>query len=87
MAGQCSASLGFTLVIREGKVLAWGRDSWGNLGQPGVESLAMPTEIPGLQDIVYVCADRPSSMALDAAGNVYTWGNNSAIPSVGVIVR
>ena len=37
-------------------------------------SIARPTRIPSLSDIVTVATDRVTAFALDKAGNVYEWG-------------
>lgn len=65
-----------SLALRsDGTVLAWGRNSDGQLGDGTTATRFEPVEVIGLSNIVDVAVGVDSSMALAANGTVYIWGN------------
>jgi alpha-tubulin suppressor-like RCC1 family protein len=72
-------------LLADGRVMTWGFNSGGNLGQPSVT--ASFTTVPGfvmdkttsapLSGIASLSAGYLHGMALNAAGQIYAWGNNS----------
>jgi alpha-tubulin suppressor-like RCC1 family protein len=72
-------------LLADGRVMSWGFNSGGNLGQPNVTGSS--TNVPGfvidqttstpLSGIVSLSAGYLHGMALNAAGQIYAWGNNS----------
>ncbi|SOC47778.1 alpha-tubulin suppressor-like RCC1 family protein, partial [Rhizobium subbaraonis] len=65
----------------DGEVWAWGRNDEGWLGLEtstgAITTLIAPTKIPGFEgiDIVSISGGPNHSLAVDADGNVYGWGN------------
>ena len=67
-------------VDASGRVWAWGENDDAQLGLGTVDDLAhvVPTEIPGLSDVVAVAAANTTAFALLADGSVRAWGRNHA---------
>jgi alpha-tubulin suppressor-like RCC1 family protein len=68
-------------LLKSGKVVAWGADALGQLGN-GEESTAAvnndrPVEVKGLTGVVAIAATEDSSYALLSNGTVWAWGNNT----------
>ncbi|WP_342377030.1 chromosome condensation regulator RCC1 [Myxococcus stipitatus] len=66
-------------ALRDGRVYTWGRNLRGQLGL-GAGSAAnynVPQRVPGLEGVVSIAFNQGFSMALDASGAVWTWGENS----------
>jgi alpha-tubulin suppressor-like RCC1 family protein len=59
-------------LTADGKVMAWGSDEFGQTSA-GADT-GIPWEVPGLPKIVQIAASSWGSFALDAAGNVWSWG-------------
>jgi len=63
-----------------GKVVAWGRDDHGQLGDndPDLTAKSRPVavDLPGNLKFTTACAGFDYSMALSATGRVWAWGNN-----------
>lgn len=74
-----SAGVHFSLALSSnGTVYAWGQGSTGRLGQGDDENDKLsPVAVAGLSNIVAISAGGAHSFALDADGNVYTWGGNN----------
>lgn len=67
---------------KAGEVFAWGNNEDGELGFPkrvgiGETYYQYPAKCQGLPKIAKVQAGYSYSMALDEAGNVWTWGSNT----------
>ena len=71
-------------LLDNGTVCAWGFNYRGRLGDGTSVNRASPVQVVGengngvLEDIVAVHAGQTHSLALDAHGNVWTWGANLA---------
>ena len=75
------------VVTTDGRVLAWGANPGGALGQgqspAQLASLALPTAVKdssgtsALANIVAVSAGEKMGLALSEDGEVYSWGNNN----------
>ena len=73
----------------DGQVWAWGDDRYGQLGIPGgspacqqgnqypCSSFPLPVMLPARAPITTIAAGLGHSLALDASGQVYSWGLNS----------
>ncbi len=77
IAGQSLA------LLANGKVVGWGADNDGQLGQSEPEicqekstCVKTPKEIPGLQNIVAISAGGSYSLALNSSGELYAFGRN-----------
>jgi alpha-tubulin suppressor-like RCC1 family protein len=76
------------VVTTEGRVLAWGTNASGQLGQGKLVSVLKQNSLPlavkdttgllELKGIVAVSAGEESALALSEDGEVYSWGNNSS---------
>lgn len=77
---QVSAGFGHVLAISQsGDLWSWGCNLYGQVGN-GVdgnsEANLQPVKIGGVGNVVAVSAGYRHSMALDAAGHVWTWGHS-----------
>ncbi len=61
----------------DGTLRSWGTDSFGQLGIGTQISLAAPTGVAGMPDIVDVEAGDGFNLALDSQGNVWAWGSDA----------
>lgn len=64
-------------VAADGSVWAWGSNEFRQLGQEGVEFLAVPTKVAGLSGITRIRTHYNHNIALDANGNAWAWGAGS----------
>jgi alpha-tubulin suppressor-like RCC1 family protein len=66
-------------VRQDGTVWGWGSDQQGQLGS-GQQNIGsrVPVQLPDLTAITQVVATQSAGMALDAEGQVWTWGSNSS---------
>lgn len=81
-----NSSLANIILLADGSVMVAGSNSFygsstygiGILGNNGTQSdkALVPIPIAGLKNIVDIKAIRFAAIALDSAGNVYTWGYN-----------
>lgn len=61
-----------------GLVWAWGNNASGQLGFNNITTLRYrPTQVAGLPTAAKIAAGAGYSIAIDAAGNVWAWGDNS----------
>ena len=60
-----------------GSVWAWGDNSRGQLGTPGLASSALPLRVAGLPRVDAIAAGTHHSLALGDDGSVWAWGGNS----------
>ena len=70
-----------TLVLTEaGRVWAYGRGMFGQLGTGDEDDRTTPTEVAGLQGvtITFVAAGASHSVAVSAGGGTFTWGLGDA---------
>lgn len=66
------------LSLPDGRVLAWGKGSQGQLGNGDHRSRSAPTPVAGLSDITMVAAGSAHTLARSSAGLVYAWGANGS---------
>lgn len=81
-AGTIAAGTDHSIAVKDdGSVWVWGDNSHGQLGNgtsgAGTGSL-IPIQVSGLSNIVAVSAGQDFSVALDASGTVFTWGDDAA---------
>jgi alpha-tubulin suppressor-like RCC1 family protein len=75
-----SMSVGAKHVLalnKDGTVMSWGNNEFGQLGDGTTTSRTEPQPISGLHDIVAISAGTTHSLALDSSGTVWAWGDNS----------
>lgn len=75
---QVTAGENHSLFIdQEGRVWAWGRNTFGQLGDGSTSDLSNVVPVKGLENIVAVVAGCEHSLALDNGGKVWAWGRNN----------
>jgi alpha-tubulin suppressor-like RCC1 family protein len=74
---QIAAGANHNLAVRNGTVLAWGYNFYGQLGNNGSTNVLIPTAIASLTGVSKVAAGGNHSLALTASGAVYAWGYNA----------
>jgi alpha-tubulin suppressor-like RCC1 family protein len=72
-AGSCS---GYAL-LRNGRVWAWGRGDFGQLGDGATLQRNLPVEVKGLTDVVQVVGGGDMAYALERDGALWAWGANA----------
>ncbi len=65
------------LKVGDGRIMAWGRNDFGQLGIGSTEGALSPTLISTLSKVVGVAGGDLHSMALTTNGRVYAWGFNN----------
>ncbi len=75
-AGGTSSADSFALARTGRTVKAWGHNSSGQLGTGGHDNRTVPAAVPHLTDIKDIAAGGRHALALDAGGQVYSWGDN-----------
>ncbi|MCG6533784.1 MAG: Ig-like domain-containing protein [Syntrophales bacterium LBB04] len=76
-AGWGSPSSGHILALRtDGKVMAWGDNSYGQLGDGTTTRRLMPVEVSDLTNVKAISAGNFFSMAIKNDGTVWAWGRN-----------
>ena len=59
-----------------GRVVAWGDNQYGELGDGTFLDSDVPVEVVGLNNITKIAAGQQHALALDASGGVWAWGRN-----------
>jgi alpha-tubulin suppressor-like RCC1 family protein len=60
----------------DGTVWAWGRGSYGELGDGTNKDHKSPVQVSGLSDVIAISAGGGHSLALKSDGTVWAWGHN-----------
>lgn len=73
-------AMGFTHTLalrRDGTVLSWGSNRYGQLGRQPVQepALDLPTAVDGLNEVVAIAAGAYASMAIRRDGTLLAWGS------------
>jgi len=63
-------------LMADGTVKAWGRNSYGQLGNGTTTDANSPVQVLGLSNVVSVAAGGRFSLALRSDGTVWAWGSN-----------
>ncbi len=72
---SCSARRNYCLARSiDGRVFAWGDNTFGQLGDGSSTGRTVPIEVPGLTSVAKVQAGAVASYAIAASGVVYSWG-------------
>ena len=62
---------------QDGRVWAWGRNDFGQLGEGTITFRLIPVEVGGLPPIAAVAAGLNHSLAVGQDGSLWAWGQNS----------
>ena len=74
---EVASGANFNLALESnGKVMAWGLGTSGQLGDGTLESADEPVEVKGLVEVTAIAAGRATGVALLSSGKVETWGAN-----------
>ena len=77
-AETVAAGGNFSLVLdQEGRLWAWGRNVYRQLGDGTTNSRVYPVSVSGLSDVVAAAAGTEHAVALRSNGTVWTWGRNT----------
>jgi alpha-tubulin suppressor-like RCC1 family protein len=63
-------------LTQDGRVWAWGRNNYGQLGDGTTQNHYIPARISGLSGVTAIAAGFSHSLALAADGTVWAWGYN-----------
>jgi alpha-tubulin suppressor-like RCC1 family protein len=68
-------------LMQSGKVMAWGNNEYGQLGNGGSEAFSTPKEVvlpngQPLENVAAIAAGAVNAMALLKNGTVFTWGGD-----------
>ncbi len=75
---EVAAGKYFSLArTKENKVLAWGSNFYGQLGNESNEDSFAPVEVSGLAKVASISAYNNHAMALTEDASVFTWGRNN----------
>ena len=73
-----AAGSNHTVAVRsDGTVVAWGQNSYGQLGDGTATNRSSPVILPGLTGVVAVAAGVSHTVALKSDGTVVAWGSNT----------
>src|SRR6266542_2195584 len=76
-AATLGAGVLHTVVLAsDGTVWAWGQNQYGQLGDGTNFQRKVPTQVPGLTNIVAVSSSTYHTLALASDGTVWAWGYN-----------
>ena len=67
----------FFALKKDGTIVAWGDNQFGQLGVGSYTDQLIPVQIPGLTEISKVVTDGYTAYAITTGGNVYAWGRNN----------
>lgn len=78
IAGLAAGSYHTLARLQNGTVLAWGNNSYGELGDGTLTSRGVAVPVSGLSAVVALAAGEQHSLAADSQGQVWAWGSNEA---------
>lgn len=67
----------FTCLLSEGRVLCWGANDVGQLGDGTRASRALPAPVAGIDDAIAITCGANHACAILAGGRVSCWGRNA----------
>jgi alpha-tubulin suppressor-like RCC1 family protein len=66
---------GSSIVFADGTLRTWGDARLGATGRPGIERIASPVPVPGVDDLVRVWSRFYSNLGLTRDGRIVAWGS------------
>ena len=63
-------------LLSDGTVWAWGRNTYGQLGEGTRKNRNKPVQVKDLSDITAIYGGAEHSLAVKADGTVWAWGRN-----------
>jgi alpha-tubulin suppressor-like RCC1 family protein len=79
VAGKATSEAAtLTVATHHYRVLAWGQNSSGQLGDGNFNQSDLPVSVSGLNFVTSIAAGRRHSLALLSNGTVMAWGGNSS---------
>jgi alpha-tubulin suppressor-like RCC1 family protein len=63
-------------LLKSGKIMAWGRNQWGQLGDGNTTNSNVPVEVKSVTEAVAIAGGDSFSLALLKSGRVIAWGEN-----------
>ena len=79
-----AVGLDHACVIKAGRLLCWGRNQYGQLGDGTITERHTPVQVSGLSSVIAIAAGGYHSMALKSDGTVYAWGAGPTNPPAGL---
>ena len=76
VTGLAAGSYHSLARMRDGSALAWGNNTYGELGDGTLTSRGLALKVVGLADVTALAAGEQHSLAADSRGNVWAWGSN-----------
>jgi alpha-tubulin suppressor-like RCC1 family protein len=79
VADVAAGELGGLALTSAGRVLAWGDNTFGELGNGttgGISSTPVPVDLPAGTAVTAIAAGEGHALALTSVGRVLTWGDN-----------
>ncbi|MDD2319471.1 MAG: hypothetical protein PHO83_05395 [Geobacteraceae bacterium] len=64
-------------IAADDTVVAWGSNTYGQLGNDSKTTSRLPVVVSGLTDVIAIAAGGEFSLALKSDGTVWAWGSNS----------
>ncbi|WP_285135804.1 hypothetical protein [Microbacterium sp. lyk4-40-TSB-66] len=80
---QIAAQWNGCYALVGGKVMAWGWNIWGQIGDGTTTDRDRPTEIPGLANVTFLAAGRVNGLVILADKTLWSWGASNASGQVG----
>ncbi|ACO69011.1 regulator of chromosome condensation, RCC1 [Micromonas commoda] len=65
-------------ILTDGKVMCWGYNFWGQLGDGTTTDSAIPVEVVGVRNATSIAGGNDHTCALLVAGAVACWGSNGS---------
>lgn len=73
---KLAAGRAHSLALRDGKLYAWGDNTYGQIGDGTETSRSRPVPVPLPVDVVDVAGGRDHTLAVGADGSLWAWGRN-----------
>eukprot|EP00462_Mataza_sp_D1_P023223 CAMPEP_0175131412 /NCGR_PEP_ID=MMETSP0087-20121206/6527_1 /TAXON_ID=136419 /ORGANISM="Unknown Unknown, Strain D1" /LENGTH=368 /DNA_ID=CAMNT_0016413697 /DNA_START=140 /DNA_END=1246 /DNA_ORIENTATION=- len=73
------------IVDADGKLYMFGSNKHSQLGIAGVETVETPIHVPGIENVVVIECGKQHSIAVNANGEVFTWGHGGSFLNAGAL--